>query len=42
MDVPVLPLWQKKDYVLAGPDVAGSEHLSDGTGVWRLWRLSRM
>ncbi|MFD8436381.1 ABC transporter substrate-binding protein [Streptomyces microflavus] len=42
VDVPVLPLWQKKDYVLAGPDVAGSEHLSDGTGVWRLWRLSRM
>lgn len=41
-DVPVLPLWQKKDYVLAGPDVAGSEHLSDGTGVWRLWRLSRI
>ncbi|MEU5370581.1 ABC transporter substrate-binding protein [Streptomyces sp. NPDC005951] len=42
VDVPVLPLWQRKDYVLAGPGVAGSEHLSDGTGVWRLWRLSPM
>ncbi|WP_432147463.1 ABC transporter substrate-binding protein [Streptomyces sp. bgisy029] len=42
VDVPVLPLWQRKDYVLAAPDVAGSEHLSDGTGVWRLWRLNRM
>ncbi|MGW9188316.1 ABC transporter substrate-binding protein [Streptomyces rubiginosohelvolus] len=42
VDVPVLPLWQRKDYVLAWPGVAGSEHLSDDTGVWRLWRLSRM
>ncbi len=39
-DVPVLPLWQKKDYVLSTGDVAGSQYLSDGTGIWRLWHLS--
>ncbi|MDT9683236.1 ABC transporter substrate-binding protein [Streptomyces sp. TRM76323] len=39
-DVPLVPLWQKKDYVLSSPDVTGSQYLSDGTGIWRLWRLS--
>ncbi|OII69747.1 MULTISPECIES: ABC transporter substrate-binding protein [unclassified Streptomyces] len=39
-DVPLLPLWQKKDYVLSTGDVAGSQYLSDGTGIWRLWHLS--
>ncbi|MET9092031.1 ABC transporter substrate-binding protein [Streptomyces cyaneofuscatus] len=39
-DVPLLPLWQKKDYVVAKTDVAGSQYLSDGTGFWRLWELS--
>ncbi|MCH0539354.1 peptide-binding protein [Streptomyces sp. MUM 203J] len=39
-DVPLVPLWQKKDYVLASGDVAGSQYLSDGTGIWRLWHLS--
>ncbi|WP_299532544.1 ABC transporter substrate-binding protein [uncultured Streptomyces sp.] len=38
-DVPLLPLWQKKDYVIAKTDVAGSQYLSDGTGIWRLWEL---
>ncbi|MDX3852269.1 ABC transporter substrate-binding protein [Streptomyces sp. AK02-01A] len=38
-DVPVLPLWQKKDYVLSREDVTGSQYLSDGTGIWRLWEL---
>lgn len=38
-DVPLVPLWQKKDYVVAKPDVAGSQYLSDGTGIWRLWEL---
>ncbi|WP_175411676.1 ABC transporter substrate-binding protein [Streptomyces sp. TRM64462] len=41
-DVPLVPLWQKKDYVLSTRDVAGSQYLSDGTGIWRLWRLSRL
>ncbi|WP_329116912.1 ABC transporter substrate-binding protein [Streptomyces sp. NBC_01353] len=39
-DVPLVPLWQKKDYVLATEDVAGSQYLTDGTGIWRLWELS--
>ena len=38
-DVPLVPLWQKKDYVLAKPDISGSQYLSDGTGIWRLWEL---
>ncbi|MET9348182.1 ABC transporter substrate-binding protein [Streptomyces termitum] len=39
-DVPLLPLWQKKDYVLSTESVGGSQYLSDGTGVWRLWELN--
>lgn len=42
VDVPLLPLWQKKEYVLASQTVAGSQHLSDGTGTWRLWQLRRI
>ncbi|MGE7390207.1 ABC transporter substrate-binding protein [Streptomyces sp. NPDC004126] len=38
--VPVLPIWQKKDYVLSREAVTGSQSLSDGTGVWRLWELN--
>jgi peptide/nickel transport system substrate-binding protein len=38
-DVPLLPLWQKKDYVVAKTGVSGSQYLSDGTGFWRLWEL---
>ncbi|MYZ37408.1 MULTISPECIES: ABC transporter substrate-binding protein [unclassified Streptomyces] len=41
-DVPVLPLWQKKDYVLSTEDITGSQYLSDGTGLWRLWALGRL
>ncbi|MFJ5094324.1 ABC transporter substrate-binding protein [Streptomyces sp. NPDC088557] len=39
-DVPLVPLWQKKDYVLSTDSVAGSQYLTDGTGIWRLWELS--
>ncbi|MER5964117.1 ABC transporter substrate-binding protein [Streptomyces sp. NPDC002057] len=39
-DVPLVPLWQKKDYVLSTEGVAGSQYLTDGTGIWRLWELS--
>ncbi|MCP9944873.1 ABC transporter substrate-binding protein [Streptomyces somaliensis] len=39
-DVPLVPLWQKKDYVLSNPDITGAQYLSDGTGIWRLWELS--
>ncbi|QNE75456.1 peptide-binding protein [Streptomyces finlayi] len=39
-DVPLVPLWQKKDYVVSKTDVSGSQYLSDGTGIWRLWELN--
>ncbi|MEU6350059.1 ABC transporter substrate-binding protein [Streptomyces sp. NPDC047072] len=38
-DVPVIPLWQAKEYVVTSEDVGGGQYLSDGTGVFRLWRL---
>ncbi|MEV6792511.1 ABC transporter substrate-binding protein [Streptomyces sp. NPDC051320] len=38
-DVPLIPLWQRKDYVLSNNDVSGAQYLSDGTGVWRIWEL---
>ncbi|MFF5426038.1 MULTISPECIES: ABC transporter substrate-binding protein [unclassified Streptomyces] len=38
-EVPLVPLWQKRDYVLSTEEVAGSQLLSDGTGIWRLWEL---
>jgi len=41
-DVPLVPLWQKKDYVASKTTVSGSQYLSDGTGNWRLWELRRI
>ncbi|MGW2177426.1 ABC transporter substrate-binding protein [Streptomyces sp. NPDC001732] len=41
-DVPLVPLWQKKDYVVSTTEVSGSQYLSDGTGLWRLWELKRI
>lgn len=41
-DVPMIPLWQQKDYVLSNNAISGTEYLSDGTGLWRLWRLNRI
>lgn len=41
-DVPMIPLWQKKDYVLTKPSISGGQYLTDGTGLWRLWRLGRI
>ncbi|KNB51976.1 peptide-binding protein [Streptomyces caatingaensis] len=41
-DVPLVPLWQKKEYVVSKDTVSGAQYLSDGTGLWRLWRLGRM
>ncbi|NEA62358.1 ABC transporter substrate-binding protein [Streptomyces sp. SID12488] len=38
-DVPVIPLWQRKEYVVSSVDVSGGQYLSDGTGVFRLWTL---
>ncbi|MFF3909088.1 ABC transporter substrate-binding protein [Streptomyces sp. NPDC001848] len=39
-DVPLIPLWQRKEYVVGSADVGGGQYLSDGTGVFRLWRLN--
>ncbi|MEU6220397.1 ABC transporter substrate-binding protein [Streptomyces sp. NPDC047022] len=39
-DAPVIPLWQRKEYVVTSEDIGGGQYLSDGTGVFRLWRLS--
>jgi peptide/nickel transport system substrate-binding protein len=38
-DVPMIPLWQRKEYVLSTEEVGGAQYLSDDTGVFRLWRL---
>ncbi|MER6531586.1 ABC transporter substrate-binding protein [Streptomyces sp. NPDC001508] len=38
-DVPLIPLWQRKEYVVSSEDVGGGQYLSDGTGVFRLWQL---
>lgn len=38
-DVPLIPLWQRKEYVVSTQDVGGGQYLDDGTGVFRLWRL---
>ncbi|RZU17198.1 ABC transporter substrate-binding protein [Streptomyces sp. BK239] len=39
-DVPVVPLWQRKAYVLTSADVGGGQYLADGDGVFRLWKLN--
>ncbi|BBC36064.1 hypothetical protein SGFS_073580 [Streptomyces graminofaciens] len=38
-DVPLVPLWQRKEYVISSEEVGGAQYLSDGTGVFRLWQL---
>lgn len=38
-DVPVVPLWQRKEYVVTTDDVGGGQYLADGNGVFRLWKL---
>ncbi|MDH6225410.1 ABC transporter substrate-binding protein [Streptomyces sp. MJP52] len=37
--VPMIPLWQRKEYTVTSKDVGGGQFLNDGTGVFRLWRL---
>ncbi|MFI2202316.1 ABC transporter substrate-binding protein [Streptomyces sp. NPDC020192] len=39
-DVPLIPLWQRKEFVVSTEDVGGGQYLDDGTGVFRLWRLN--
>ncbi|MFJ1806601.1 MULTISPECIES: ABC transporter substrate-binding protein [unclassified Streptomyces] len=38
-DVPVVPLWQRKEYVVTSTDIGGGQFLADGDGVFRLWKL---
>lgn len=38
----IVPIWQEKRLVLAGPDITGLQHLQGSSGVWRLWELSRL
>ncbi|GHF68101.1 ABC transporter substrate-binding protein [Streptomyces thermodiastaticus] len=38
-DVPLIPLWQQKEYVVTTEDVGGGQYVNDGTGVFRLWKL---
>ncbi|MEU9332175.1 ABC transporter substrate-binding protein [Streptomyces sp. NPDC048290] len=38
-DAPVIPLWQRKEYVVTDETVGGGQDLTDGTGAFRLWRL---
>ncbi|MFC8795167.1 ABC transporter substrate-binding protein [Streptomyces cinereoruber] len=41
-DAPLIPLWQKKNYVAIRPTITGSHYLvADDSGVWRLWELGR-
>lgn len=41
-DVPLVPLWQKKTYVVTRATVTGGHHLAEGNGIWRLWELRRL
>ncbi|MEU2119873.1 ABC transporter substrate-binding protein [Streptomyces sp. NPDC016459] len=41
-DVPLVPLWQKKEYVVTRATVTGGHHLAEGNGIWRLWELGRL
>ncbi|MGW7285790.1 ABC transporter substrate-binding protein [Streptomyces sp. NPDC054847] len=41
-DVPLIPLWQRKDHVVTTPEVTGAHYLTDGTGIYRLWKLDRL
>ncbi|QJT03643.1 peptide-binding protein [Streptomyces asoensis] len=38
-EVPVVPLWQRKEYIVASADIGGGQFLADGNGVFRLWKL---
>ncbi|MFH8368224.1 ABC transporter substrate-binding protein [Streptomyces sp. NPDC018031] len=40
-DVPVLPLWQGKQYVVSRDDVTGTEYALDSSAMLQLWELGR-
>ncbi|WP_037681973.1 ABC transporter substrate-binding protein [Streptomyces griseus] len=39
-DVPVIPLWQRKEYVVTTEDIGGGQYLAEGDGIFRLWKLT--
>ncbi|KUJ66941.1 peptide-binding protein [Streptomyces albus subsp. albus] len=41
-DAPMIPLWQQQENLVSTKDISGTEYLSDGTGMWRLWRLNHL
>ncbi|MBP0457266.1 ABC transporter substrate-binding protein [Streptomyces montanisoli] len=40
-DVPILPLWQGKEYVAARDDITGVEWAVDSSEAYHLWELSK-
>ncbi|MCZ9339536.1 peptide-binding protein, partial [Streptomyces sp. TRM76130] len=40
-DVPLLPLWQGKQYVAARDDITGTAYLLNSAASLQLWELDR-
>ncbi|MEC4016684.1 ABC transporter substrate-binding protein [Streptomyces sp. H27-D2] len=40
-ELPILPLWQGKQYAVAGPGISGLEWTLDASTVFRFWELSK-
>ena len=40
-DVPILPLWQGKQYVATRDDITGSEYAMNSSSTLQLWELGR-
>ncbi|MFF3908876.1 ABC transporter substrate-binding protein [Streptomyces sp. NPDC001848] len=40
-DVPILPLWQGKQYVATRDDITGSEYVMNSSSTLQLWELGR-
>jgi peptide/nickel transport system substrate-binding protein len=40
-DVPILPLWQGKQYAVADDDISGLEWTLDASTVFRFWEISK-
>ncbi len=41
-DAPIIPIWQSKHITISDESIAGTEYLSDNSGIWRLWELYRL
>ncbi|MDX2762452.1 ABC transporter substrate-binding protein [Streptomyces europaeiscabiei] len=40
-DVPLIPIWQAKQYAVVGDDVYGLEYCLDASTVFRFWEISK-